>query len=60
MYFLFRFIRLYGIYAEEVADMGRMSNVMPVLQFIAKEIHVSSVDFKEVLNESQLHCYNPT
>ena len=35
-------------------DMGRMAAVMPVLQFICKELHVNSAEFRSILTDTAL------
>ena len=39
---------------EEITDMGRMAAVMPVLQFICKELHVNSAEFRSILRDTAL------
>lgn len=41
--------------AEELAYQGRMVNVMPILDFIAKELHVTIHEFNTILRDSTLH-----
>lgn len=42
------------IVIEEITDMGRMAAVMPVLQFICKELHVNSAEFRSILRDTAL------
>lgn len=39
---------------EDVMVMGRMACVMPVLQFICKELHITSTQFRNILRDTRL------
>lgn len=39
---------------DDILVLGRMACVMPVLQFICKELHITSTQFRSILRDTKM------